>query len=592
MYSFLEYFYKPQIPIIFGQLPWWRLFLPLRELTGSWCTSTLILIYYLERLLTPAGTWELLNAVAIVTAFWTSWAVYRSAVFSLTLAICIGFGTQFYHAYPLTGGISSYALVTYHMLLLFTVVQVVRNVQPGWVWRSAFALSLALNVVAYEGWLDLLVLAWVVCPFVFVMLQRQARRAEAWRAVRVVLGMTFVGILYIVVKVKLGYGQAEGTESDVIFNYTSLWPVVDDLVGNVFTHTFLSVSNFLPPFLVGASSFYRLGADPLLAAQHRYHEAFSYLVVMNQVFFWRYYAGIVFAAVVLALYVASVRGWKRPSAWSMAAGVFLIMLLVAAPTHTVIKYRPMNSEPAMTYHVTVGVLGMSLLLAWLLTTAWREMSNRTLASAAVGLGWALILSSAFTRPPYLAHMAAQSGLGTSLYPNPLQALLSRLHLPYDAPRGEAVYRLTAFDPYAESARIRALLGDLPMPLPPPTEWESVAAGAARAALGGGAIELQGDDSQSGYQLMSPSLTLEANTDYLVRVKVETREGRVCAGVLSADQQRWLAAPSVSAPESSVRSAQPIAVRVVIANCNDQKDHNVRSRIRLLGGSYAAIAARP
>ena len=43
MYSFLEYFYKPQLPIIFGQLPWWRLFLPLRELTGAWVTTTLIL---------------------------------------------------------------------------------------------------------------------------------------------------------------------------------------------------------------------------------------------------------------------------------------------------------------------------------------------------------------------------------------------------------------------------------------------------------------------------------------------------------------------------------------------------------------------
>ena len=38
-------------------------------------------------------------------------------------------------------------------------------------------------------------------------------------------------------------------------------------------------------------------------------------------------------------------------------GIALTLALVAGPTHTLIKFRPMKSMPVMTYHITVGVIG-------------------------------------------------------------------------------------------------------------------------------------------------------------------------------------------------------------------------------------------
>jgi hypothetical protein len=591
MYSFLEYFYKPQIPIIFGR-SWWRLLLPIPELTGSWCATSLILTYLVERALTPAGAWELFNAVSIVAAFGAGWVAFRSSVFALTLAICIGFGTQFYHAYAVTGGIASYLLVTYHLVLLAAIVQIVRGARPAWAWWVTFAVGLAFNVLAYEGWLDLLAAMWVAVPFAVVLLWHQQRGAEGRRLLRVLAIMTAVGIAYVLVKTNVGYGQVRGSESDVVLNYHALRPAIEDVIGNVFTHTFMSVSNFLPPAMVGATTFYWFGADYVIAGQQHYVPAFSYLAVLNQVFFWRYYAGVVLTLVVLALGAAAAAAWRRRSAWAIAPGIFLIMILVAAPTHTLIKYRPMNSEPVMTYHVTVGILGMSLLLAWLLTAVWRRVRPRPLAAVIVAAGWIFLLSGALTRPPYLAHMAAQAGLGESIYPNPLQALLARLHRPYAAPMGESLYRLTPYDPYAESARTRALLDVLPDTLPPAGDWQVVSPTGRIVARVNGTVEMIGDATQAGYQMMSPPFAIRPGTHYIVRVRFESRAGQVCAGVLSADQQRWLVPPSVFAPEASFDSGTDTSVRAVLANCNPQADGNPSSDLRLQGGSFAALAARP
>lgn len=155
LYSFLERFYPEAIPILFEQYSIWKLFLPLEPITGSWSTTTLILTYLVERVLTPAGVWYLYNALAILVAFGTSFVLFRSAVFSFTFAICIGFGTQFYHAYAVTGGIASYLVFSYHALLLFAVVQLVRGATPRLAWYGLFAVAVFLNVWGYEGWLEI-----------------------------------------------------------------------------------------------------------------------------------------------------------------------------------------------------------------------------------------------------------------------------------------------------------------------------------------------------------------------------------------------------------------------------------------------------
>lgn len=587
LYSFLERFYPDKVPILFEQLPTWRLFLPLQEITGAWVTTTLILTYKLERVLTPAGVWYLYNALAILTAFGTTWLLFRSAVFSFTFAICVGFGTQFYHAYAVTGGIASYIVTVYHILLMFTAAQVVRGVPSRAGWIAALAFSVLLNALGYEGWLDVVALAAVSAPFLYVGLSRLGRHAEAVRLVKVTAFLIAAGITYVIIKVSIGFGQVEGSESDVVFNYDSLLMVADDLISNVFTHVYLSVSNFLPPSLVGASAAYQLGPERLIGAQHQYHESFLYLVPMSQVFFWRYYAGAAFALLAVALVQSSRRMWRRPSAWTLTLLFGLLMVLVPGATHMMIKFRPMNAMPAMTYHVTVGVLGVSLLLSWLAASAWRSWPNRGLAAGAVILVWVTVFYGALARPPYLAYMAAQSGLGSQLYPNPMRMLLQRFGATYTQPQGMAAYPLMPYRHDDDVATARSMLAPLPKALPPLDQWLLATSQTATPVKDG--VEYSGDNTQSGYQLMSPPIPVRPNASYLVRVRYDTIEGRVCAGILTGDQQRWVVPPDGATVELAFNSGAVDAVRVVMANCFAVDSGNPVSRFRVAGGSYAILA---
>jgi hypothetical protein len=207
----------------------------------------------------------------------------------------------------------------------------------------------------------------------------------------------------------------------------------------------------------------------------------------------------------------------------------------------------------------------------------------------VVLVWGGIIYGALARPPYLAHMAAQSGLGEFLYPNPMRTLIERLGGTYTAPRGLALYRLA---PYAQDeafARARNALADLPLRLPPPSEWAAGLPGWVTPHEAG-TIEVSGDATQFGYQIISPVVPVAPATRYLLRLRFETIEGRVCAGVLSANQQRWLVAPDGTTPEYAFDSGDLDGIRVVVANCYGYDSGNPRSRFRLSGGSFGILSA--
>jgi hypothetical protein len=268
-----------------------------------------------------------------------------------------------------------------------------------------------------------------------------------------------------------------------------------------------------------------------------------------------------------------------------------MMILVAGPTHSMIKFRPMKSTPAMTYHVTVGILGASLLLSWLATTAWRHWRGGPQAVLLVVAMWAMIGYGALARPPYLSHLAAQAGLGEFLYPNPMKTLVESLGGTYEPPKGLALYRLAPYQQDDSMAFLRTQLTDLPGRLPPVADWEAVGDGTEITALDGGGLEVVGDTTEFGYQLMSPPVQVQPSRRYLLRVRYEAREGRLCAGVLSGDQQRWLAAPDGSTAEYAFESGEFDTIRVVIANCQRPDADRERTRFRLHGGSYALVSAQ-
>jgi hypothetical protein len=388
--------------------------------------------------------------------------------------------------------------------------------------------------------------------------------------------------------VTLGFGQRAGSESDIWLNYDSAWLMADDFISNLFLHPYLSVSSFVPPMFAGANALFRLGAGPVLDAQHGYHGDYLYLVAMHQVFFWRFYAGIVVAMLIVGIRGTTLRMWRQPTAWTLTLLVCLIMVLVPGSTHSMVKFRAMNAMPAMAYHVTVGATGVSLLLAWWVTSVWRTSSATAMRFGAVAIVWSIVFYAALARPAYLTHMAAQTGLGEFLYPNPMRTLVEKLGGAYDAPAGMAEYRLRPVDRDEEVRSVRDVLGELPNPLPPPARWTKISDTFVIREAAGGAIEVEGDATQYGYQIESPPIALRPGESYLVRVKYEALAGRVCAGILSSDRSRWIVAPDGTTPELAFDTGSLSAVTVVLANCNPYDLSNPSTRLRLLGGSYSAL----
>src|SRR3954467_15729745 len=127
-------------------------------------------------------------------------------------------------------------------------------------------------------------------------LDRQRRRLVAVTAI-----ISCAGLVYIITKILVGYGQAPGMESDVVLNYPFLAPAIEDFLSNAFTNFYMALTNFLPPSLVSSTAFYQLGAEKLVELQHGYHAPFSYLVPMHYLFAWRYFAGMAVAVYVIVM---------------------------------------------------------------------------------------------------------------------------------------------------------------------------------------------------------------------------------------------------------------------------------------------------
>ncbi len=230
--------------------------------------------------------------------------------------------------------------------------------------------------------------------------------ASGWLAV--------VCVAYLYMKINFGYGQSAGTESDVVFNYPTLAPKIEDVVSNVLTQFYMVVTNFLPPLFQSSTTFYELGGDRIVGLQHGYHSQFSYLVVMHYQFLWRYYAGASFMAFGYAAFRTVSRSVTVWSPENFAATTFLLMAATGGPTHAFVKARPMNSMPVLGYHVIVGVLGAALLLSLFAKFAMARPWPRGVRASVVAAMWVTIFWGALTRPAVLSHEAAQVGLGDGI----------------------------------------------------------------------------------------------------------------------------------------------------------------------------------
>ena len=210
-----------------------------------------------------------------------------------------------------------------------------------------------------------------------------------------------------------------GGEEELISTYGNWIIAVEDLIANVFTLTYMSITNYLPIF--GSISQTYIGDPEILAEQHGYHSQMSHLAVTNHVFLWRFYAGAAVAFFVVFGIGRIRRAFRAPNLTDAVLAALFLAVLVGCGTHLVIKYRPYMSVPALTYKPMVSIFFVTVLIAYLAVLARHWFRRIAAYRTALGALWLVILIAAFVRPAALNEMLRHVGVGS--YGDPLRQLL-------------------------------------------------------------------------------------------------------------------------------------------------------------------------
>jgi hypothetical protein len=148
--------------------------------------------------------------------------VFHSQVFSYTLAICLGFGTQLYHVYQIPGVVAALPIFMYFLLLLYCGFKVIQSEQQQTLWKVLFLISLLITVLGLEIWLNFLGFVWLASINWLLFFRRTSQKTRFNRLIFIVSTMTIFGGLYLLIKRQYSMGiNSIGSEGDLIFNYPS-----------------------------------------------------------------------------------------------------------------------------------------------------------------------------------------------------------------------------------------------------------------------------------------------------------------------------------------------------------------------------------
>ncbi len=376
-----------------------------------WQPTSILFLYGTQKYLGALPSYLIFSNLFVVTAAVVAHRLTGSLIFTTTLALAFGFGTQLDYAYSYGWLIIIYILLIYCAINCFTAVRLLTQDSAGTWWRIGFIVSLCLVALAGEWWLNYAIA--LVCAGAFGVIWSSHHRLLRLRAsLLFILGASLaVLVAYFLIRLPLqGNFLRLGSEEELVFTYRHKILIMEDIIVNFFTFMYTVLTNYLPSFVTSSNSLTYLDSAAIVAEQHGYDAPHQYLVSMNHLFLWRFYAGAAVTAFVVFSGFALHRAWKTesiPAAWIAALSV---MVMTGFATHLVIKFRPYNSVPALPYKAIVSVTAATVLLAYLTMLSGRLLKSQNACHAVVACVWGSILVAALTRPGMEKHLLAGVGL--------------------------------------------------------------------------------------------------------------------------------------------------------------------------------------
>lgn len=401
----------------------WKLLLPY-DLGGGryrWTTTGFVPIGLLNLWMPAPYIFVLVLGILIVASYLMSYSAMGSRVFSSTLAICLGFGTQFNYSYVHSGG-HHWVLFTLYLLTNLYFLHALATRPADWRWpRVGFIISLIVFALSWEQWLDYLVFLLASCLVAYLLCRRETQLRERFlgRIRFVVVAAIAIAAVYLTVRLPYsGEHVTSGHESDTIFTYSTCLIGIDDVMSSLFTYLYIAITNFCPSWFNASNSLYHVGGETILAEQNGYHAEKTNLVFMHHLFFWHFYAGIVFLGFVLFSYKSLRRAWAQPSYSSILVLALLILISTGFATHTIIKFRPYLSVPLLAYKCIISVVGVALLLSYGVMKLVDRLADSKKRHFLVCGVWFALVFIGMERFSYQAQQSQQVGLGA--FPSPVR----------------------------------------------------------------------------------------------------------------------------------------------------------------------------
>jgi hypothetical protein len=421
IFSYVAVIYHAQLSDIQNKI-WWKFFLPMPEMNEIWATTGILAVYGLDCLFGSAvTTYYFVTSLCVLVTFAATKRVFHSLTLSFLVGFCFALTTYNYHAYRISGGVIFPLIICWVVFFSVCQYELFQERCKRKIWIPLYYLSLFLYAISYESWLDYVVFQCIIYP---ILGWQFLRRGDLYRfrvARFILVSSTITAIIYIMIKVWFAYTtlHSPGLEADLIFNYPLKYLImgVEDVINNIITSLFMTVTTYLPPTLFNFSvSSWFYGGQTIVQQQNGYDPNNTYLVAYSAMFMWRYYAGIAFTLFTI-LYMRVIKAMLANfNSQNITWFVLMTLTFIGSPTHELIKMRPMNTAPLLGYHVYTSVTAYTLLLCLGVWTLSCRMSSIWKSRAVIVIFCLNVAFCALMRPSLLSHMASLVGWGS--YPQP------------------------------------------------------------------------------------------------------------------------------------------------------------------------------
>lgn len=414
-YSSLPYYFD-QLHINYENTKWYTYMLPsmAKDWGGTWSSLGIGLLPLLKISFGNTGSYFILNTLFITVAFSLSWLVFRSKIITITVGICAAFTTLNDHVYQNSSLIAIYIPFIFCFFNMYSVYQLFQVSRPKTYWWFVWLLSLLLYILSFEGWVDYYAVTLLASLFCFYLLFRESDWIRINRLIKILSILTFMFLVFVILKVKYGYASAKGAEHDLIFNYGKHFIplMIEDFIGNFFTFFYTTIITYIPPIFSFSTSLIKYGSPALMQLQNGYDPAYIYLTAINALLLWRFYAGVLITIFVYLFYQVNRILLRKFNQHYFFLSLFMLMVLFGSPAHFFVKFRPFHIIPWLAYQTFIGQIGIILLIAYALGMLHSNSKiNKKMAWIITLVVWSCIISCAFLKPPFYNLGVSYGNLG-------------------------------------------------------------------------------------------------------------------------------------------------------------------------------------